>query len=234
MIAEETILAYVDGELSPGEAREVEAAMSGDPVLARRVADHRALREAASGVFAGVLSEPAPERLLAAVRGEATVVAPRFGRAARRMPGLPQWAALAASLVLGVMLGQGLGLLNRGPVRAGPQGLEARGDLAGALDRRLSADAGPVRIGISFRDQERTICRTFLVEAEAFAGLACREEGRWIVRVAAQAEPGEAGGGYRMAAAAMPPAVLGAVDQMIAGEPLDRVQEGAARDAGWR
>jgi hypothetical protein len=40
--------------------------------------------------------------------------------------------------------------------------------------------------------------------------------------------------GELRAAAAMPIAVLRAVDTRIAGEPLDAVAEAAARDAGWR
>jgi hypothetical protein len=38
----------------------------------------------------------------------------------------------------------------------------------------------------------------------------------------------------RQAASALPPAVLSAVDQRIAGDALDPVRERQARDRGWR
>jgi len=230
MIGDETILAYVDGELGPAEAAALEAEIARDPGLARRIADHRALREAAAGAFAGVLAEPVPDRLLAAAMAEPAVVRADFGRS-RRLA-VPAWAAMAASLAIGVMLGQGVQMLNHSPLSVGDRGLEARGELAGALDHNLAADPGAVRLGVSFRDAERSYCRSFFIERDALAGVACREDGRWAVRMTAEAKPGEAGG-YRMAASAMPPPVLSAIDTMMVGEPLDRTGEEAARAADW-
>jgi hypothetical protein len=44
----------------------------------------------------------------------------------------------------------------------------------------------------------------------------------------------QAGGGYRQAGSALPPAVLDAIDERIAGAPLDAAGEQAARNKGWR
>lgn len=231
MTREEQILAYVDSELGPGETAAFEAQVAADPELARRVADHRALREVAAGAFSSALAEPVPDRLMAAILAEPTVVRPAFGRPRRRA--VPAWAAMAASLVVGVLLGAGVTMLRPDPLASGPRGLEARGDLARALDRNLAADTGAVRLGVSFRDADQSYCRTFLMDRRALAGVACRQDGRWAVRMTAEAEVGT-GGGYRMAASAMPPAVLAAVDAMIVGEPLDRAGEEAARAAGWK
>ena len=63
------LMAYADGELDPVERAQVEAAIGGDPSLARRVEKHRALRSKVSSAFNSVLDEPVPERLLNAVRG---------------------------------------------------------------------------------------------------------------------------------------------------------------------
>lgn len=221
---DEVLLAYVDGELDAARAAELEAAMDGDPVLAGRVARHMELRTAASGAFAGVLDEPVPERLILAAGSEG-VARPAFGRP--RGFGLPQWAAMAACLVAGVLVGRGL-TPAEGPVAG--SGLEAQGVLAEALDDKLSAEPGPVRVGFTFRDAAGDYCRTF--QAEALAGVACREDDGWGLRVTAAAEPQT--GQYRTAGAAMPPAVLAYVDGAIAGTPLDRDQEVAAREANWR
>lgn len=228
MISKETVLAYVDGELSHEEALTVEAAMTSDPALAEEVARHLQLRDAAGGAFAAVLTEPVPERLLAAAR---EAPSERVARSALvRRFGPPHWAAMAACLALGVLAGYAI---PSGPVVSGAGGLQARGALARALDGKLAADEGPVRMGVSFRDAGRAYCRTFRMDREALAGLACREDGRWAVRTLAEVRP-QAGGDYQMAGSAMPPAVLAAMDQMMVGDPLDRTEETAARAGGWK
>lgn len=229
--SDQIIVAYVDGELDPQWVAELEAAMEADPILADRVARHMDLRIAAGGAFGAVLDEPVPERLLAAagVEGPAKVVRPRFGGV--RGFGLPQWAAMAACLVAGVVAGRLL--MDTGPVKPVDGGLEARGELAAALDGQLSADPGPIRVGLTFRDNVGAYCRTFQMDAEALAGVACREQARWALRMTARSRA-KVVGDYRMAASAIPPAVLAYVDGAVAGAPLDRGQEVAARKAGWR
>ncbi|HEY3695090.1 hypothetical protein [Phenylobacterium sp.] len=223
MTEEARIIAYVDGELDAAARLALEADMAADPALAGRMAGHRRIREAVGDAFAGVLDEPVPQRLRAA----AAAPPPRhgFGR-------LPQWAALAACLAIGVLVGRGLA--ERGPLTAGPDGaLAARGALAAALTRRLADDpVGPIKVGLSFRDGDRRYCRTFESPHDALAGIACREGGRWRVSMTAAYRPPPAAD-YRQAASATSPAVLAAVDGMIAGAPLDRAGERAARAQGW-
>jgi hypothetical protein len=109
----------------------------------------------------------------------------------------------------------------------------AQGALARALDGQLAADQGAIRIGISFKTADGRYCRTFQSAPDRLAGLACRGDGRWIVRtVTASAPTAEAA--YRTAGDETPPEVLAAVDQALAGEPLDAKAERAARDHGWR
>ncbi|HEX3398609.1 MAG TPA: zf-HC2 domain-containing protein, partial [Steroidobacteraceae bacterium] len=69
-ISDEMLMAYADGELDAPTRARIEAAMKEDPEIAKRVAQHRALREAMQGAFAAVLREPVPERLIAAARGQ--------------------------------------------------------------------------------------------------------------------------------------------------------------------
>lgn len=227
--SDQIIVAYVDGELDPKWVTELEAAMDADPTLADRVARHAELRAAGGQALSGVLAEPVPERLLAAagVAPPAKVVRPRFG--APRGFGLPQWAAMAACLVVGV--GAGRMLMDTGPIKPVVGGLFAQGELAAALDGQLSADAGTIRVGLTFRDNAGAYCRTF--QAPSQAGVACRSGESWDLRMIMRSKA-QAAGGYRMAASATPPAVLAYVDSAIAGAPLDRGQEIAARKAGWR
>lgn len=219
-ISDEALLAYLDGELDSAQGGDVEAALEADPGLRARLDAHRTLSDAARGAFAGVLSEPMPARLVVAVKR----------RPKRPQVAPPWWAAMAACLAVGVLIGR-FGLVDQSPLEAEPGGLAAQGQLAKALQTAPSAGGGPVRIGLSFRSA-KGYCRTFDMTAEQIGGLACREQGTWRVVLTAQSMP--QGGAYRMAGSAAPPAVLQAVDALIVGAPLDRAQEDAARRAGWR
>jgi anti-sigma factor RsiW len=255
-IPEELLMAYVDGEADATVRATVEAAMASDARLRARVEAHRRLRGKLAGAFGSALSEPVPERLAAAARGEPSTrarpaeivdlaavrarrTAPKHAPAAR--PAWVQWSALAACLAIGVILARGLGAVGASPMIGDRQGtLVAQGGLARALDQQVAgspaASDQAVKIGVSFRTSDRLYCRTFqVVRGDGLAGLACRRGGDWQVRVATVAQAqGAAAGGYRTAASAIPAAVSASVDEMIVGAPLDAQGEAAAKAKGWR
>jgi hypothetical protein len=146
-----------------------------------------------------------------------------------------QWGAIAASLALGVFAGA-LGWRQVQGKDASPIGrqgdaLVAQGELAAALSQQLAAQAGPVQLGISFQAKQGNYCRSFRLGATA--GLACHEDGQWRIPVLAQQE-GQQNMAYRQAGSTMPPAVLEAIDQRIAGSSLDAAAEREARAQGWQ
>ena len=53
--SDETLMAYVDGEVDEATRKIVEKTMREDPDVAARVARHRALRAAVSGAFSSVI-----------------------------------------------------------------------------------------------------------------------------------------------------------------------------------
>lgn len=232
---DEILMAYVDGELDPATRAAVEAAMASDPALARAVERQRALGARLRAAYDDVVQEPVPDRLAALLAAPvaAPVVQLDARRPARRFT-LPAWAAMAASLVAGVFVGMLVLRVPAAPFAELDGALVARGALATALDRQLAAEAasGAVRVGLSFRGRTGAYCRTFSLERDsALAGLACHEAGEWRLKVLSEAQ---VAAGELRAAAAMPPAVLRAVDAEIDGEPLDATAEAAARAAGWR
>jgi hypothetical protein len=236
-ITDEQLMAYADGELDAAAVAEVEVAIAADPALAEAVARHRALRRQLRDAFAPALDEPVPEHLLALVRAPAAPAAPVVALRPRRRWALPEWAGLAAALVLGVALSQAFLQPGEADLRTVAGGaLRADGALAQALDRQLAADNradGRIAIGLSFRDGSGAYCRSFVLrQARPLAGLACRGDDGWHVPVTSEAaaENGE----LRPAAAALPPAVLLAVETRLAGDTLDADAERRARDAGWR
>jgi hypothetical protein len=237
-IPEETIMAYADGEADPATCAAVEKAIQDDPSIAVKVARHRALRARVRAAFAPVLDETVPGRLKAVGAGGAKVVQLNSARALRQQQqtggtrrwSWPEWGALAATLAVGVLFGH-LALDPAGPVSTQGGMLVADGQLAAALERQLASQpAGEVAIGVSYADKAGNYCRTFRLQGSA--GLACRHDTRWQISmmVASGAQAGE----YRQANAAMPAAILEAVDTSIAGPALDANQERAVVAGGWK
>ena len=234
MIDEAKLFAWLDGELDADEAAAVEAKVAADPRLARMAEQHRAFGARLRGAFDTVAAAPVPERLQAAVKptqGKVIDFGSRHDR--RRWLPLPQWAAVAATLVLGIGIGTTLiGERDASPVEMRGGKMFAAAGLDQALDKQLASTgaAGDVRVGLTFRDQAGTICRSFT--GDRSSGLACRDGGDWQVRGLFAAPEGQ-GGDYRMAAGTDPNlAVL--IDSMIAGDAFDAEQEKTARERGWR
>jgi len=243
IFSDETVMAFVDGELDDATRAALEVAMVTDLRLAERVARERRLRARLQSEFDPVLREPISERLLAAAQG--TSAKARSGNIIwlRRIPARhwswPQWSAVAASLVLGVLIAP---LLRHEPTE-GPFGIRdgkvlASGALAHALSEQLAsnqvADA-PVHVGVSFLSRTGDYCRTFTLRAKsAVAGLACREGESWrLEALKATDRATSALGEYQPAASALPPAIEQSVDEIIVGDPLDAKAEAAARGKGW-
>lgn len=231
MTEDEKFFAWLDGELGPAEAAEVEAKVAGDPELKRLAEQHRALGSQLRGAFDPIAAAPVPERLEAALRPPGEVIDFAAARRALTMPSLPQWAAMAATLALGIFVGTMVPQRGSAPVEVQGGKIYAAAALNQALDAQLaSAPSGPVRIGLTFRDPTGEICRSFTQPAAS--GLACREDGRWQLKGLFAAPEGQ-GDAYRMAAG-MDPNLAALVDATMAGEPFDAAQEKQAKERGWR
>ena len=239
--SDETLMAYVDGELDEQARGEVETAMRANPDIAARVARQQALRKRVHLAFARVADEKVPDRLVAAARGSSTPTSSRDSNVVplrRKSSGhwsWPEWTSIAASLGAGAILS--FLLLRHSevePITLRSGHLFANAALAQALSNQLSSTQGParVRIGVSFRDQSGDYCRTFaLSDASALAGLACHDGGEWRLEVIARTRISATQ--YRQAESSMPKPILESVEERIAGDPLDAQAEAAAKDKGW-
>lgn len=241
--SEDTLTAYVDGEVDAKTREQVEVAMRSTPELARRVAAHRTLRSTLQAGFAAVLEEPVPAHLAALVRSSAAGSRPGqvlpFRARSDRRPAWVRWTSLAASFVLGIVAWHfGARLYSPELISENHGDLVAAGALAEALTAQLASQQSPaaaVQVGISFRSKRGSYCRTFRVhETAGAAGIACHENDRWAVQVLARDDStAQPQGQYRQAASALPATVLRAVDESIAGDPLDANAEAQARANGW-
>jgi hypothetical protein len=231
MTEDEKFFAWLDGELAPAEAAAMESKVASDPQLQRLAEQHRALGAQLRGAFDPIAAAPAPEDLRVAVRPPAEVIDFAAAKRARTMPSLPQWAAMAATLALGIFVGTMVPQRGGGPVELQGGKIYAAAALNQALDSQLaSVPAGDVRIGMTFRDQAGEICRSFTQPAAS--GLACREDGRWKIKGLFAAPEGQ-GSDYRMAAG-MDPNLAALVDSSMAGEPFDAAAEKAAKARDWK
>jgi hypothetical protein len=251
--SEETLMAYVDGEAAAADRTAIEQALLRDPQLAERIARHRRLRSQLASAFGGVVAEPVPQRLTERAQhapsggpvaappvGNVVAGAPRWFDTARRRTqqwSWPEWSALAASLLLGVLASRTWLDLPSAPLTTVAGQVLASGELA----KNLSQLPGGTRdtqsniaVGLSYLAQSGNYCRTFeLPGIKPLAGIACREAAQWRVQALLPA-PAQDSTQYRMAGSALPPALLNMVDAERAEEPLDAEAETAVRARGWQ
>ncbi len=228
MTDEHEFYAWLDGELAGAAADRVAARVAADPALVALADQHRALGAGLRGAFAPVIDQSPP-----APSFGAEVIDLQARRDARRPARLPQWAAIAATLVVGLVAGQLTVSRSDAPIETRGGTMVASASLDRALDTRLASAGGgdgPLRVGLTFRTNDGTICRSFTDQGAS--GFACRAGEDWRVEALFGAKRG-AGGDYRMAAGD-DPRLASLIDERISGEPFDAAAEKAARDRGWR
>jgi len=230
-IGDDTLIAFLDGELPPREMERVAKLLATRPDLDAWAQHQEKLRGQLKGAFAVIMAGPTPEPLVTTVQTAPLSWRWRMRRwldvfTPRAL--VPAGLALAVGLVLGLYLQPSNDL-----ILSGGQ-LIARGTIGAALDNKLAAagyDGTGPRIGISFRDRAGYDCRTFSSGIQA--GLACRQHKGWVVGTLVS-QPQEPSTSYRMAGSEMPDAIRDAVTASIQGVPFDAAAEKAARDRGWK
>lgn len=260
---EETLMAYVDGQLDPQRRAAVEAALADDPEAQATARMFRESAARARDAFDPILREPVPERLLAAINAPAAgkVQDIRLARrgAARFFP-QTAWARAAA---VALLVGAGAGYLSvqwwRAPLDATThvaiadpllhEALETTASGAVFARRESEGDVGrDIMPLLTFRDTANRYCREFesafkgAGEARVSYGVACRENGAWqpqavmtgtLVAPTLRADPA-ARSEY---VPAMGGAVAGfdaVVRQLMVDGPLKPDEEAALIGRGWR
>src|SRR5690349_13797607 len=249
---DETLMAYVDGEVDAKVRADIDAAIAHDPALARRVEHQRAVRAKVAGAFAKVLDQPLPDRLTRAASGAAASEPPpgpdqkargnvfQFPARPSRPPATPwrgrEWVAMAASLLLGAFISWKVLAPGEGaPIVAGTDSLVAHGALSHALDTQLASEQHgdeAVLIGLTFKTQGGNYCRSFELRATRTAGLACREGSEW--KVVTTDATGSTAGQMQPASSALSPAILRAIEARVEGSALDADAELSAQQSGWK
>lgn len=218
---------YLDGELNPFAARQLEQRLQSEPDLQATLNDMGELDSRVKQAFTG--TDEVPQHVAAMVRPAANVVA--FPQ--RRQRSAWQYA-VAASLVAaaGVLLAP-----------QWQQGSPAGPTLADVLETTPSMadgwktldDGTEVRPVLSFSSVDGNWCREYLLNlsGEGQRGVACRETGDWNTRVITAAElPGSASE-FRPAGAGDADAVADFLATHAKGIALSAADEQALIESSW-
>lgn len=241
-LSRETLNAYADGELSPAEMTRVAALLAKRPDLQAYVENQARLKHHLQESFAPLLGEPIPERLLQATLARRTSPVPAWRV---RLQEFFTWnvvgpaaATLAAGLLVAVVV-ERFASEQTPFVKSFENGrILAQGKLAQALDDQLAsnAQAGPVRIGLSFQSKQGRDCRTFewISAAVSTSGVACRVGADWhVAALATEARHANDTAAYQTAGAEMPQSIRSTVSAIISGQPFDAADERDARAHHW-
>jgi hypothetical protein len=248
--SDEELVAFINGDLNEARAEELAVALEDDSALAARLEWLDPLSAEIKGAFDEVMAIPVPDRLSDAIllaqepKASDTVISFAAAKAEKQSRRFrwPEYAAMAASLAVGLVIGGQSGFFGSagadadavivasadGPTLA-PAVARFLATKAGGETQRL-AGLGLARASISFRDGDDRLCRQFSIDGNTTAtdGVACLTDGQWAV-AAIGTRPIE-GSEIRTASGDASPAVLAAVDDMIDGDPLDAGAEKAALD----
>ena len=240
----ELLSRYLDGELPPALAKELEVRLAADPSLGSVLAGMRALQGQLHQAYDGIVRQPVPQRILALLQApQANNVVPLAHSLPRNPPRkrVMNWGfALAASLVVAVSAT----LVTRLDQSAQPGAAGMDSLLSLALEASPSrgegwealADGRTLRPVLSFQTTAGSWCREYLLRSSegSWHGVACRGDAGWTTTVLAGAEAAESSADYRPAGAASADEISDFIDRNAAGIALDAGQEAGIIARAWK
>lgn len=257
-ISDETLMAYVDGELDAAARTEVDTYLKSSPEARQRLEIFQTTGRGLSELFDQPMRESVPQRLLDAVIASDNVVP--FGSARRRKSAIAEsyWpAALAACLAVLAAGGSAYWYEHAGGRLDRNFGVEVAADgrrvaskavatvldgIAAGIGTSTTISGQPAKIEpvFTFATEDKSYCRQYIIttgQSEAVGGVACRSaDGQWQVEAQDTFDPAPDKVGQIAPAGGNggPPEVEAAVDQMIAGDVLKPDAEAALIAGGWR
>ena len=157
--SDEALVAYLDGELDAEERAHVEAWLDADPSVRDRLLTLAESATSLRAAFADFVTEPVPDRLIAAARGEtlAAVEAEIVELRPRRLEAAPppsrRWyiQLATAAAVFGLVVGTGAGFVGNNWLRPAQLPAERQAQLA-ATNNWLDNAAGDYKLMLSAGD----------------------------------------------------------------------------------
>ena len=247
-IDDETLSAFLDGELSTEQAEQIEQAINDDAELAARVESLAKVNELASQAYQEILHDPIPQHLIDAVRQQQPVRAEVISLASRKrfMDYVPMAVAASVALVVGSLLGYQIGddgADSHSLVQADAGLIVMQNPLYIALEQTPSLqhyemDNGDVIVPVmSFQADDGRYCREFQINSDqnVSVGVACKENNYWNTQVllAAGSRPVDSTS-YQPASGYSQEILDTVLDQLWMGVAYDVAEEQALIQKGWR
>lgn len=197
-VSDEMIMAYVDGELDEKSSAEIDRMIADDPQLAGRAEVFRASRRLVRAAFEPELTQPPPEKLVAATQ-EMPSAAPQKSPGAEeaRIVAFPRRRMMMAALPVAASLAVAFGLAGYWIGQTGASNADLLGpsSLARALGEVPAGESRTVTLGrqeavLSTDSAYRVsggVCRIFHLsgQASSIRGVGCaRGDEAWTVDLA--------------------------------------------------
>ncbi len=229
---------FIDGELSPQAARDMEQRLASEPALSARLKALKALDDRLQSALADPQIESVPAHISSLLSPTPARILPWRQRHSN------SWRyAIAASLVIAVC---GT-LVSQWGRDAGQTGAPTERSLAQTLAEALEqlpssgsawaqlADGSQIRPVLSFRSQSGDWCREYLLAdtVTTWHGVACRGQQGWSAAVIEETRLAIGPGEYRPAGANDSDSVAAFIDRQSAGIPLSAEQEAALIGDSW-
>ena len=246
-ISDETLVSYMDGELTPAEAGRVESQLAASPELLRGLLAMLRADKAAGTYFHAIDDRPLPAGIVTALEqfptGASTEeaagnVVPLASAPAPAQANMLRRAAwhlpLAASIALAIGLGTGLNLGVAPQDGAGTSSLIAASQpLYDVLEnvasgQTVALEGGTARYAtplMTVAAVDGAYCREFEIAGPQVIvrGAACRQgDGNWLVAVQTAEATTNTDGNYRTASEQRPAAIAAF---LAAAAPVDKEQE---------
>ena len=233
-ITDETLCAFLDGELAPEEESHLRNQLAIDEILAERLETLAAVDRQMQVALSVIDNTPIPEnirRLTAELDMRNKVV--KLSLWKRTHQNFQHYAVAAASLtaVVGFVLGHSLQNETTQAVQNWQSIAAILENQAGGISTKVS-DTVAVTTNLTFFNQEGEYCRQFsvnTVDARKSQNIACRSEGEW--RLQASIPEAESQGDYQ--AASGPGPIDQILDIMMKGQVLNADDEKNAINSAW-
>lgn len=231
----ERLSSYMDGELSPSEARDLEQRLEREGALRRALTQLEAVDSALTAGFSTASATRVPPHVRQLLEHAEPALIQR--RAPARW-GLALAASIAAAAAV-VWLPQDQAAYQDASAfdpTASDEHLQALENLPSRQSGWNDlADGTRLRPLLSYPTRDGTWCREYRIQANSqdWRGVACREDGRWISRVIAP-QPLEDQSGYRTAGAEDAAAIAEFNAEHAADIALGAGEEADVIARGWR
>lgn len=225
---EERLSAWLDGAMTPDEARAFEAELERNPELAERAATWRANDSFISGALAPLADEPIDADLLARMglaEPQPLPTAANDNPEWWRRSWLPVGGALAAGLALALVMVQ------RPDAAAPDGGLSLALETTPALRQARLADGRTIEPVLTAKAADGRWCREYRIGENI--GIACRTGKSWKVEAEGRAAAPHTGGDIQLAGGESSAAIDAAHGRLGTADPIDSAAEQAAIAKGW-